>query len=396
MSSKNSNIFISYRRADNPDFVEHIRTWFILRYARENVFMDFDSIPPFVKFGDYIEEKIQESHAVVIIIGPLWTKLMREKAARYEDDYVRMEVNLAIKHNKVIAPICVKGAMLPDVHNLPDDIKPLLETNVAYLNSGTHILNNIEKIMDELDIQIAIRFERIEELLNLAEKQYKLGKVDTAIDIYSNIIKIDSKQVKAYNNRGLLYHSRNELESAIEDYSIILSTTTLSRETTYHNRGLAFYEQNRLSQAIEDFSAAIKLSENIQFYISRGRAYCKNNQYQEAVEDFTRVIEKKSNSDKAFTYRGLTFLIIGEHSKAVPDILMAKKLKPQNIEITVALSVAYHLAGNREKALNSWKPLKQKSKNFQNKAWVSKNLKRLDWPQPVIDKVGRFIELLSR
>jgi hypothetical protein len=41
---QNLKLFVNYRRADHPEFVETIRTWFLHRYGRENVFMDFDSI----------------------------------------------------------------------------------------------------------------------------------------------------------------------------------------------------------------------------------------------------------------------------------------------------------------------------------------------------------------
>ena len=72
-------IFISYRRSDNPDFVDRIRDWFIHRYGRANVFMDFDSIPPGVKFADYIRATIQQSDTVIAVIGPRWLELLREK-----------------------------------------------------------------------------------------------------------------------------------------------------------------------------------------------------------------------------------------------------------------------------------------------------------------------------
>ncbi len=70
MSNSVRKIFISYRRDDHPDFVERIRDWFVIRYGRSNVFMDFDSIPPFTKFADYIREKVEETDVMIVIIGP--------------------------------------------------------------------------------------------------------------------------------------------------------------------------------------------------------------------------------------------------------------------------------------------------------------------------------------
>ena len=40
-------LFVNYRRADEALFVQLMRTHFMYRYGRENVFMDFDTIPDF-------------------------------------------------------------------------------------------------------------------------------------------------------------------------------------------------------------------------------------------------------------------------------------------------------------------------------------------------------------
>ncbi len=145
-------IFINYRRADNTDFVERIRDWFVLRYGRESVFMDFDNIPPFTKFADFIRETVADCDVLVAIIGPAWMQMLQEKISQHdEEDYVQVEIKLALEQKKLIAPICIKGAPVPKTLHLPPDLRPLMDYNVAHLNSGREFLDNIGRIIDALE-----------------------------------------------------------------------------------------------------------------------------------------------------------------------------------------------------------------------------------------------------
>lgn len=149
-------IFINYRRADNPDFVERIRDWFAWKYGRDSVFMDFDTIPPFTPFADFIREQVRECDVLVTIIGPEWLRLLRDRVEQQdEEDYVQLEIRLAIEEGKPIAPICIKKAPIPRARDLPADLRPMLDYNMAGLDSGKHFLDNIEMLMDSLEQELS-------------------------------------------------------------------------------------------------------------------------------------------------------------------------------------------------------------------------------------------------
>ncbi|MBI5927855.1 MAG: SUMF1/EgtB/PvdO family nonheme iron enzyme [Chloroflexi bacterium] len=154
MSGQPLKLFVNYRRADDPDFVQHMRTWFMIRYGRENVFMDFDTIPEFARFEDFIREKVRESDAIVAVIGHNWLKLLREKEHSERPDYVRIELEEALKHNKVIAPICIKGASVPPTEEVPSSLRPIFRRNVATLRDGRDILEDMQRILDSLETQL--------------------------------------------------------------------------------------------------------------------------------------------------------------------------------------------------------------------------------------------------
>lgn len=148
-------IFFSYRRSDHADFVERVRDWFAWRYGRDSVFMDFDTIPPFTRFADFIRQKVAECDVLVAVIGPRWMDTLRERLSDSEDDYVRIEIRLALEEGKPIAPICIKGAQAPRRRDLPPDLQPMMDYHVAYLDAGRHFLDNIEPILDALEQQLA-------------------------------------------------------------------------------------------------------------------------------------------------------------------------------------------------------------------------------------------------
>lgn len=176
-------IFISYRRADNPDFVERIRDWFAWKYGRDSVFMDFDTIPPFTPFADFIRDKVRECDLLVAIIGADWVKTLNDRIKNSDDeDYVRTEIRLALELKKPIAPICIKKASIPSVRDLPRDLRPMLDYNSAQLDSGRHFLDNIEMILNAVEHQL----ERLDAFKIMALVQTVQFDVMTAIQRYQD------------------------------------------------------------------------------------------------------------------------------------------------------------------------------------------------------------------
>ncbi|PJF26896.1 MAG: hypothetical protein CUN52_15235, partial [Phototrophicales bacterium] len=140
-------LFVNYRRADDKVFVELLRTHFMFRYGQDNVFMDFDTIPPFADFAEFIKDRVRASDVLVMIIGKNWLKLLKEKESKGEPDYVRMELEEALKHNIPIAPILIQGAQLPDKNDVPVSLQPIWSLNIPAISEGRDLLNNIGYIM---------------------------------------------------------------------------------------------------------------------------------------------------------------------------------------------------------------------------------------------------------
>lgn len=256
MNLRDRKIFISYRRDDHPDFVEHIRDWFMLHYGRENVFMDFDTIPPFARFADFIQEKVRESDVVIAIIGPRWMELMRDKATHFQDDYVRIEIGLALKEGKLVAPICIKGTLVPPAGDLPPDLRSMLDYNAAHLNSGTAFLDNIERIMNAVGQELA---RRATEHLERGNQKLELGDFDGAIAEFDEAIRLNPQFAEAYRRRGHAHWGKEDWDMAITDYNEAIRLNPKNAQA-YWDRAHAFrFGKKDPDAAIADYAEAINL-----------------------------------------------------------------------------------------------------------------------------------------
>lgn len=41
--------------------------------------MDFDTIPPFTRFADFIRDRVRECDVLIAVIGPRWLQVLHER-----------------------------------------------------------------------------------------------------------------------------------------------------------------------------------------------------------------------------------------------------------------------------------------------------------------------------
>jgi hypothetical protein len=181
----NYRFFISYRRGDHPDFVEHIRSWFAWRYGRDNVFMDFTSIPVASDYLETIRKEIEDCDALLAIIGPGWETPIREKPFS-RDDWVRIEIGLALKRGKLVVPILIKGARVPERDILNEELRGLLNVHAEELRTGSDLIEKIDGTMNTIEKRLA----------KLAASQRTIRRIDEispasglALGYYANFVK---------------------------------------------------------------------------------------------------------------------------------------------------------------------------------------------------------------
>ena len=157
------NVFISYRRSDTQDLAGRIPDR--LRAVRQvgSVFIDVEEIEVGADFVSRLQSALAASDACVLVIGPKWRgERNGEGTARIfeERDFVRLEVAGALSMGRKVLPVLANGAAMPELEQLPADLKPLSRINALSIRHA-YFDHDIELLIDAL----------------LARK--KTGRVDT-------------------------------------------------------------------------------------------------------------------------------------------------------------------------------------------------------------------------
>lgn len=112
--------------------------------------------------------------------------------------------------------------------------------------------------------------ERIGRLWDIAHQGMRENRFLRAEKALLTILKIDEKNVAAYNRLGILYAKQKEYKDAIDCFEIASSIE--ATPSSLHNLGLIYYETENYEKASVAFEQALKLEDKL---AARHVAYAK-------------------------------------------------------------------------------------------------------------------------
>jgi hypothetical protein len=125
------SVLISYRREDSGAWADRIRNRLRSMLGSDRVVLDIDDIAHGPNFASALTERVNESDAVVMIIGKNWhTKTLADP-----NDRVRIEIEAALNRKTRITPVLVDGASMPQPADLPESLKALTHMRPIDLSS---------------------------------------------------------------------------------------------------------------------------------------------------------------------------------------------------------------------------------------------------------------------
>ena len=151
------SIFISYRRQETAANAGRLYDHLSERFGEDRVFMDIDSIAIGTDFTEAIAEAVSECDILLVLIGREWSTITDSAGRRRidnPDDYVRVEIETALKRNIRTVPVLVDGAPLPRVDDLPASLRPLtrrqaLELDYANFRSQiTRLIAAVDEVIE--------------------------------------------------------------------------------------------------------------------------------------------------------------------------------------------------------------------------------------------------------
>lgn len=121
-------LFVSYRRNDTGGRAGRLVDALVAEFGTRNVFQDVEAMALGQSFSTQVEAAIATSDALLIVIGQEWLGVDDVGARRIDsaDDFVRLEVSMALSLGISVVPVLVGGAALPPRAELPDDMSQML------------------------------------------------------------------------------------------------------------------------------------------------------------------------------------------------------------------------------------------------------------------------------
>ena len=152
-------IFISYRRDDAAGDAGRLADHLHRRFGKDRVFLDIDTIDPGTDFVRVLHDSLQETAAVLVVIGPRWTSVRNaDGSPRLESasDFVRIEVEAALGRSIPVVPVLVQGAKMPETKDLPSSLASLVTRQAATLDHA-EFHDDAERLCDRLAAMIGVQ-----------------------------------------------------------------------------------------------------------------------------------------------------------------------------------------------------------------------------------------------
>ena len=147
-----ARIFISYRRADASWPVRWLADWLARQFGAGVVFLDADSIRPGDDFAEKIEAAVGACSVLLAVIGPQWLAAEGDAGRRTDDpqDWVRLEIGIAIERGVCVIPVLVDGARMPSPSELPPGLRALTGRHAVELNPVSPDTRRLASVLEDV------------------------------------------------------------------------------------------------------------------------------------------------------------------------------------------------------------------------------------------------------
>ena len=223
-----------------------------------------------------------------------------------------------------------------------------VEAECVIIKGGKRkIKNNKQKILESLD-----------QLSDITEASM-YPDFDGFARLHAHDKPYIESNVHNYLRRGNEAQKNNNLDDAIFYYNEVIRLAQAHPgivAIAYNNCGIAYDDKGEVDRAIENYTKSIEFKPDFDHvYFNRGGAYKGENNYDHALKDFTKAINLNPNFAGAYNHRGVVYLDKGDYDLAIADFTKAIDLKPDFIaEVYYNRGLAYHKKDEIDKALKDY------------------------------------------
>jgi hypothetical protein len=153
------NVFINYRREDTAPWAGRLYERLTHDFKKRQLFMDVNSMEPGVDFVKTLDAQVASCDAFICIIGRSWLDAKNAQGVRRLDDphdFVRIELESALKRDIRVIPVLVDGALMPRADELPEALAPLARRHAVELTHA-RFGSDVEGLADTLKRAVRTR-----------------------------------------------------------------------------------------------------------------------------------------------------------------------------------------------------------------------------------------------
>jgi tetratricopeptide (TPR) repeat protein len=177
-------------------------------------------------------------------------------------------------------------------------------------------------------------FDKLTALYAEGERAVDEGRLDDAIDLFSQGIALDDhfrqRYVTLYAQRAFARQRLGDHAGALDDYARAIAMEPPVNQAQYwFHSGMCHAALGDLEAAVGDYGRSIALyGEHPGPFHLRGKLLATDlGRYEEAIADFDRFLSMRSHPE-VLQLRGYCKLNLGRGAEAIPDLLESQRLQP--------------------------------------------------------------------
>jgi len=235
-----------------------------------------------------------------------------------------------------------------------------------------------QEVVDEaLENKLINKIPKIAKIWNIKGIIFdKLEKFDNALESFKKARKLDLNYIDAIYNEGIINGRLGNHEEAYNLFKDVIKINPKIAKA-YNNMGVALEYMGEkefpkffdyLKDAIDCYKKALKFNPNLDdVWFNLGRAsYHYNKPLEEVIEYYDKAIELNKNNINAWINKAITLSKEKEFEEAEKVFNEALKIEPNNLDIFFNQALMFEDSGNKEIAMSSYRKVLKLDKNYYN------------------------------
>lgn len=177
---------------------------------------------------------------------------------------------------------------------------------------------------------------KLTKVMDKADKYYVQKQFLPAEKAYLKILKIDHKNVHAYNRLGFVYAHQNNIDDALECFKIVLDAKPDA--STYQNLGMIYMKKRDFAKAVSMLERSCELKQTTQRLIMLARIYRAMSKYSLQVSTLKKALSIDKNNIPIMQLLAEAYLHEKDKTNAKKIFNKIIKIDPKNSRARQALN----------------------------------------------------------